>query len=309
VTRAQLDATVAVTGLLAAVGALASAYDVDRGFDQLLWVVRACAACAVVVFVLSNDSAAGCDTIARRPRLTSALLVALLFPYGVESVAQSIGSDLAIIATVVSVALMRRGGAVRFIAGGLVAGLACASEASAIVWPLGYAYSVVSCGDTRRMRGVLLICGAVGVAIGWGTGGVFAPSDPVFGGLAAVHRDLMILMPLILLGMVGLAKARSEVLETRADYSMQISWTAVALACLCLVVIGVPLDVRLCALPLFWWIPTAVSELGAITIGSQRADSSLRMVGFLSVAMTACLMIPGVLRLLDGPLIAVYLLG
>ncbi len=263
-TKSQLVTTAFVTGILAAVGALASAYDVERGVDVSVWAARSCAALGAIVFVLFSDESPGGESIGRRPRLLSALLVALLFPYGAESVAHSIGSDMVIFATVVAFALARRRGA-------------------------------------PPLAGV--------VVVGWCAAGLFLLFCRAGGGLAGVHRDLTILLPLLLLGAAGFAKARSEKIESNKSSSYMLSWTAIALACLCLLIMGLPLDVRLCVLPVLWWVPLGVAELGAITIGSQRKYPPLRAVGILSTVVVGCLLYPSVLRWLDGPLIAVYFLA
>ena len=308
--RRQIAATIVVGFALAATGSLTSAFDVDAGLDLVAWAIASCTAVIVMSCVLATAPTSSGDASNGWPRVATVLAIAAWIPYAAESVCHRELADVSLAATAIAVALwLRRGNLWLTMLAAAATGLACACQITAAIWLIAGVLSALSSRDNRARAGIVLAAGAAGVVVGRLVGWPMLSGYDVHGPASAMHRDLAILMPAVLLGLVGYSKGLANSGRVTARTSWLLDWTGVATACLLLAVWGVPLDVRLCVLPLFWWMPVALAELARLLGAGAQPDLTLRAVGLLSCAVLASLAVTGVLRLADGPLLAVHILS
>jgi len=296
-------------GLLAVIGSLTEAYHVKQGFDGVGWAFRSCATIVVMFFVMGVVFSLDRSAIGGWSIVVSALFVAGFFPFAVESVRFEVRADSALMATVFSVIAARRGEAVWCVMAGVAAGIACACDVTAFAWPVALVCAGLSGRKSHRASGLILLGGIIGLFAGRGYGWSVFSWPTIGGGLAGVHRDLTALLPLLFLGVVGFSSIRARLSQEGAFQSVLSSWTMVAMYLLFLAFVGAPLDLRLCVLPVMIWMPVALTELREMvaSIGVGRHIS--RGVGYLSCGVVLCLLIPDVVRLMNGPLMALYLLS
>ncbi len=241
-------------------------------------------------------------------RVVTAVWVAGVTPYAVESVPHHRLADLSLAAMAIAVSLsLGRRRAWSVVAMALATGVACACEATATIWVVACVTAAIRRKERRAGACLVLACGVLGVITARFAGWPQTAGQAIYSVVYAMHRDLMIVIPAVLLGLVGYAKAHADTADYPSEQSFLRAWTPIAACALLLLLLGVPLDVRLCVLPLLWWTPTALTELGRITTGCQTPPSPVRAIGVLSCFVTATLAITGLRHLANGPLFALHL--
>ena len=243
-------------------------------------------------------------------RSVAAMSLAALAPLVMESNLHGVMADAALVSLALAVAVSHAaGGAGPAAAGAVLTGVACALDATALLWPIGCAWAALARRSDRRHACVLLAAGGVGVIVatlaGWPrwTGHVHRLA------VHAIHRDLTFLLPVLMLGGAGYACAWRR-LRTRAGEPAPLrltGWAGAGTLALVLALIGWPVNVRLCVLPFWWWMPVGLSDLAETSRDRRKQYQVVRFVGLLSCAVLVALSWAGVKRWLDGPLIALYL--
>ena len=313
---------IAVTVLaaaLAVIAALPAAFNSDEGVQPVKLLIAASAVLLTAAGLVISRRVLTPGDAPYWPWLVSGLLLAALAPGAVESLSQNASGDAGLAATALAVMLASLPSRlpVTVLAASLTA-LACAFDATAVVWPVGCAWAAAVHRHQRRFAGVILAAGVAGLILGrvcgWPT---FVMAD-VQGAAAAIHRDLVHLLPVVMLGAVGFAVGHLDQSSREGNPAAQrlSGWTAAATFGLALTVLGAPLDVRICTLPFWWWLPTGLRELrrvlGLAPVGQRCGTGQVflpRMVAVLSCLLLGALLRPGLTHLWDGLLLWFYTLN
>ncbi len=312
---------IAVTVLAAAmavIAALPAAFNSDEGVQPVKLLIAASAVLLTAACLVISRRVLTPDDAPYWPWLVSALLLAALAPGAVESVSRNASGHAGLAATALAVMFASLPSRlwVTVLATSLTA-LACALDATAVVWPVGCAWAAAAHRRQRGFGGVILAAGLAGSILGrvcgWPT---FVMAD--MQGTAAIHRDLIHLLPVVMLGLVGFAIEKSDqsTRETNPTALRLSGWTAAATFGLALNVLGAPLDVRICTLPLWWWMPAGLRELGrtlgAAPVGKRCGTGQAfvtRAVTVLCCLLLGALLRPGLTRIWDGLLLWFYVLS
>lgn len=318
--RASRWVAVAVlAAALAVMAALPAAFNSDEGVQPAKLLIAVSAVLLTAVCLVISRRVLTADDATYWPWLVSGLLLAALAPEAVESLSQNALGDAGMAATALAVMLASLPSRlwVTVLAASLTA-LACAFDATAVVWPVGWAWAAAVHRHQRGFAGVILAAGVAGLILGrvcgWPT---FVMAD-MQGAAAAIHRDLVYLLPVVMLGVVGFAIGHLDQSGRESNPAAQrlSGWTAAGTFGLALIVLGAPLDVRICTLPLWWWLPIGLRELGRTVgvapvrrwCGTGQAFVT-RMVAVLCCLLLGGLLRPGLTRLWDGLLLWFYTLN
>ena len=312
---------IAVTVLaaaLAVIAALPAAFNSDEGVQPVKLLIAASAVLLTAAGLVISRRVLTPGDAPYWPWLVSGLLLAALAPGAVESLSPNASGDAGLAATALAVMLasLPSRWPVTVLAASLTA-LACAFDATAVVWPVGCAWAAAVHRHQRGFAGVILAAGTAGLILGrvcgWPT---FVMAD--MHGAAAIHRDLVHLLPVVMLGVVGFAIGHLDQSASEGNPAAQrlSGWTAAATFALALTVLGAPLDVRICTLPFWWWLSAGLRELGRTLAVAPVCDRSgtgqafvTRMVAVLSCLLLGALLRPGLTHLWDGLLLWFYTLN
>lgn len=242
----------------------------------------------------------------------SALSLAALAPVAMESSGRmplpGIGFVLAAVTTAISA---RATGALATTAAAAGMAGAAACGLTGMLWPLGYAWAAIGLGQRVRRGIVLLVAAMIGAIAGRALGWPAFAGGRTISSVHAAHRDMMILLPVILVGLAGYARGcrRPEPMCRKAGVPWLAGWTGAAVIGLGVALAGGPLDVCTCVLPFWWWAPTGLADLADVVTASRTRGWALRGIGWASGLVLAVLAIGSAGRWLDGPLLALYLVS
>ena len=304
--------TTAASAALAMLGALPAAFAAGHGEPPAHdWLLGAFAACTGAWCLLVSTRGHQQDRTRAWCPSVAAMSLAALAPLAVESNLHGAMADGAFLLSVVALAIgSGGGGAIRMAAGAITAGAACAFDATALLWPLGCVWSAFSRQRGQGYAWVMLGGGVTGVMIAWLARWPLLTGHGSPGTVYAIHRDAALLLPVLALGWGGWAvvsrPARISVGEPASLWTP--GWASLGVLGLVLVLIGVPLQVRICVLPFWWCMPSGLNDLAQMISDGSGARSLTRWVGRLSWLVVIALSWVGLRRWLDGLLLGAYLL-
>ena len=299
---ARLILTAVAAGLLAVPAAVPAVLLHNRGdLDPSAWISAVlCAWGASLCLLVSEKN--GSPQGSLWAGLT-ALTVAAWAPLAATSAAQPLRADLAFLAAASAVALSRgTWNGVRFCGAFVLAVSACALDATALVWPIGAAWSAWTLRRDRPAVSILLLSSLAAVAA------VAAAHRPIFstsqilGGGYDIHRDTIVLLPVIFLGLIGLLNGPRRHASLMDTWWLP-GWAAVTLLSLLLIVATVPLDSRLVVLAMWWLMPCGCAELAGLARMSGRSSRVARGVALLLIVLVAGLGFQGARLWLESVLL------
>jgi hypothetical protein len=212
------------------------------------------------------------------------LSVAAVYPLASTSADSVIRADLACFASLLVMMAFSRAGVWQPV-GWLLIAVACALDATALLLVLGFLMAALADRRQVALALVLLVLGAVVVlAVAWSGYAVM----PLESGYMSVHRrhwDLQILLPIVLVGATGWFRYRHR------EGLPSIAITLAGTAGLLLVALGLRLNVRICALPVLFWLPQGLQDL-RILLSAEPPSRLARVVGGACVAVLAMLSWP-----------------
>lgn len=305
-------ATFLLCALLAAPASLPVILEQGQGeFHLWVWVTAlVCTLIASVCLFVSTRLALGRDIPAWCLCVSSASFAAF-GPLAVSSTVCQIQANLGMAALALAMSVgLTRARLLRWTVGLLLAALACSLDATALVWPIGWLWSGLARRQGRQYALVLLLAGVAGIVWDRMLGHPALTGYRMQGAIYLLHRDVVLLMPIIVLGVGGLARFRNC---RRAEHrgranAYMVGWAVASVCALLLAVLGCPVNVRLCVLGMWWLMPTGLSELVQMLTSDVSRRLVVRRIGFLVSAMLAMLSIAGLCGWRDGLLLAVYLL-
>jgi hypothetical protein len=195
-------------------------------------------------------------------------------------------------------------------AGPVLTGLACACDATAMIWPVAWAWTAYRAKGEGTRAISIIIGGVAGVLVNWKVGGPLVATRMIVGGVFAAQANVMLLLPALLLGGAGVMRARDQRRnEPGGRLSGQLTRAAEAGAVgIGLILVGAPLDVRLCALPLWWHMPEGLTDLVEMLGRPRERTFMVRWTAGLSCLVLAMLTLASLRHWLDAPLTALYVL-
>ncbi|MBI4578977.1 MAG: hypothetical protein HY718_04695 [Planctomycetes bacterium] len=291
-------------GLLAAIATMTSAVDPAEG------VVRPLRLVVGLVSVLAAAGVTGAAAGRAWPRggawvcwLVAGSMAALV-PLAVESCPNVNRADLGLLAAAIAASGLagRRKNAV---IGPTATAAACALSPTALILPIGVAYARWSSPHSSKNAVVGLATGLVGTVIGWWTGGLGPPANAY-----AVGRDLLVVLPVALIGAAGLEWRSPRVSASTlrpASAGCRQAWGCLAAVGLGLVALGAPLDPRILVLPFWTLMPVGLDRLGMlIRCRHGRQAAVAARLAFACGLIVALLAAPAARRLGDGLLLLVH---
>lgn len=240
-------------------------------------------------------------------RVLTALSLAAWLPIAAESKLHPQEANIALVLTASAITVFRlRRGTIRWTAGLLMIAGACAFDATAMLWPIGCFWGSQSNRQRRFPAYALIAAGAIAIALAKMASFPVWTTCPLPEFLPAVHRDFALLAPVIILGLSGLLAARGSI-TTQANGTPPNpwfrGWAVAGTLGLMTALFGLPIDLRLCTLPLFWYMPGGLDLLRGISKKDLAHPAVLRYVGLVSCAIVIVLAWPGILRWLNGLLL------
>ena len=293
------------------------------------------------VRVLSTIGVAWCLSllpVARRfggvPTWIAFLSVTALAPLAVESLVFHVRSEIAWLALGLAVVVSHGKPGARALSLSLAV-VACICDATALIWPLGCLLGALTDRRLRVEAAAMLLLSLLAVVVMMGLGQPTTPVERLLVQVHGLHRDLTLLLPVLVLGSFGWMTSG----VARDDLSRLKGTAGVAMVALVLILLGVPLSVRVCVLPFWWWMPAGWAELASLKNGKHpvrlpaatqetretpnsreapgRANSKQhlcyaersipRAVGWLGTVLLLALVWPGLRQWLDGALLVLFL--
>ncbi|MBP7933221.1 MAG: hypothetical protein KA354_01120 [Phycisphaerae bacterium] len=302
--RASLWLTIVTCGLLAAPAALPGALDHRKGeFDLAEWLpVFLCFWVASAALLVSTARVFGRSTPAWS-RIAAAMAMAALVPLAVEETQHHLQAAAAFVVTALAVwAGLATGWWLRTPLGFVFTAASCGLDATGFVWPLG-----VLCAGTRRggpfVRGVgLLIAGSLGCIAGRLIGLPALTGYSHDGVAYALHRDLLLCLPVVVLGAAGLARCRRS--DDEGSVRALTGCAAISLLAILPIVLGFPLNVRLVVLAVWWFAPLGMTDAADMLSRRRERPAIEAMLGALSILAVLGLSWPGVSAWFNAVLLA-----
>ncbi len=307
--RGWLVAVVVLGAGLAAPAALPMALLHGKGdFSTLGWLSGfLCAWLAAVGLYVSTSGV----TWRRTPdwcRGVAALSLAALAPLAATSSQHHVQADLALLAAV-SVVTLSLAGESRMARAGVVwmTAVACGLEATALILPLGWFWAGIRSKTGSNQVWTMVFGGLAGLVVGRLVGLPMLSGYHIQPAAYAIHRDLVVLLVVLVLGLAGYAAARFPRGTSQPDWWLP-GWAAVSTCALLVCVLGEPVNVRLCVLGLWWLMPQGLTDLAALLAGRRPNDRPARVAGLLVALAVMALALPGLLAWKNAMLLAMYLM-
>jgi len=240
-------------------------------------------------------------------RVLTALSLAVYLPIAVESKMQCYEANAALVLTASAIALSSFGrSTVLWLAGLPMIVTACAFDATAVLWPIGCLWG--SRVDRRPCLPAcaLIAAGAIGITLAEIANATMWTTAPLPEFLPAVHRDFALFAAVIMLGLAGLLSTRGSVHAQGDGSPHNHSWAVAGLFGSMLALVSLPIDLRLCILPLFWCMPDGLNLLRAISATDRTRHPVLRYVGLVSWAIVIVFAWPALHRWLNGVLFILF---
>ncbi len=308
--RSENILVITAAAVLAALGALPGAYDSVQGLHIRDWAMGTAASLVAAIALLHAADREGRNHSPFRYRAIVAASLAMLAPVATSASEASTLANLAFAATALTAALASfdlRGW--RMVGITVTVGLACASDITGLLWPLGYLWAACSQRRDIGRAGWLCAVALCSVFAGRVIGIPMLQSERNILGIHASHRDMVILLPVFMIGLAGyMRQGRLHISRCRADrVPWPAGWIGVAFLGLAVVLVCGLLDARICMLAFWWWMPAGCVTLPETLASGKARGRLVRGVGWLSVLVLAMLFYSGPRQWLDGVLLAVYL--
>lgn len=297
---ARCAAAIAGLALLSAPGALRVAFVPPDAISMRAAVLAttAGAGCAALLFVCQR---ATCDLPTWCLAVSAASLAALL-PVANESAPNIETAYAALFGVSLAVAVFRfRPTAGRASAAAALTAGAIALDPTSSAWALGWAWASLA---ARRVQAAVVAAAAVAAGLlirllANGIGVARTGPDPF-----AVRDDLTLLMPVALVGGIGLASMR-RCHAVGARPAWLAAWVGASIAGVFAALLGLPATVPVLLLPFWWTAPFGLLELSRMLF-SARSSRLSRICAAVVLVMTVALGAPAARRWLEGIAIALY---
>ena len=307
-TRGWMVATIVLAGLVAAPAAVPGVLAHRRGdFTLGAWFIGF--GCA---WATSNILLVSLWRLKPGPSWAmgvAALTLAGWAPLAVTSTALPVRADLAMLTVTVAVALLHdRVSVSRWLVVGLLMILACVLDMTALVLPLGLTWA--ACRRRERFVPALAVLAAGAVALGCAlvSGWPAMTSYRMVGVGYNLHRDLIVLLPILLLGLGGYLRSGRSRNGGTIPWWLP-GWAAVGLVAVLAIVSTAPLNPRLAVLAMWWYVPTGLADLARMVRRSPPQPPLLRAVGGLVLLVLILLSWSPIHQWVDSVYLAMYSLG
>ncbi len=223
--------------------------------------------------------------------------MAILAPLAMESCDHPDRANVALLLAAMSPALWC-GGFTSMTAAAVSTLVACMLSPAAAIWPA--ALLVGGMRQRGRFSWAVIVAAVFGL-----TAGMHFDLWPHAVVLPSLHRDLVMLLPVILLGLAGMPEVSAA---ASSDERQQYDWAVAGLAGIGLAIFGLPLDPRILSLPFWWLAPTGLRRLQSLVRSDSDENMTSRPVGVLSCAAAAILLWPAILHWRDALFLLMYVL-
>lgn len=296
--------------VVAAIGAVPGAFDTDEGVHHTRWAIDGALGLIVALGLLvrpdhrERQPGSGCLAV-------SALLVAGLLPLATESSGGEPAKALAVMVIAAGIATVGRVAPrhERYLLTG-AALIASGLDASALLWPLSILLAAWAEKRGRRLGVLLMTAGIAGAVIGWKLRGAPAPELPYGNFGYAVGRDLLRVIPVVMLGLAGCLsmrhRARGATHEgPRSGWGL---WATMSGIGLLAGMVGLPFNVRLGLLPLALMVPRGLSDLAILIRRQPQSTPLLRLCAYPAAILLAGFAWHSSQAWMDGVLMLFYLI-
>lgn len=306
--RGWLWLTILGCGLLAAPAALPGALDHRKGEFRLAeWLPTfLCLWAASGAFLIAVSGTFERSTPVWS-RVVAALAMAALAPLAVEETQYHLQSAAAFVAIVLAVgAGLSETWWVRGPVSAILTAVSCGLDATGFLWPVG-----VLCGGGRwsgaRACGTcLLIAGVLGAVVGRAIGLPMFTGYSYDGVAYSLHRDLLVCLPVVVLGAAGLARSRQG--GSGGGAQVLAVYAAFGLIAILPIILGIRLNVRMVVLALLWLVPLGLTDLAEMIARGRERPTIVRSLGGLSLLAVVVLAWPGVSAWFNAVLLAAAVL-
>lgn len=300
--RLSMTLAMGAAAAAAAIAAVPPAYDGGVGVRPTIWLSGTASGVVAAASMLIALRRTGTPLWSR---IAVAISAAALSPLAREAAASPLRADLAFVATAIAIGAAASGHA-GTAASTLPIAAAAFFDATSLVLPVGWAWRAPS---ERRGRGLGIVILAGGLA-GWIAGLIVGGADTLPGraaptALHAAHRDLRLLLPVVLVGLGGYANRNRE----RPEHGWAGGAAAAGILAILAAIAGLRVSVRIAVLPLWWWTATGLAGLAELM--RHRADSGAlaRRVAWATCALACLLALRPLERWAGGALLVLYLTG
>ena len=306
--RGWLWLTIVACGLLAAFAVLPGAMEHRKGeFEIAEWLpVFLCFWIASGVFLAGANRVFGGSTSAWS-RCVAALAMAAFAPLAVAETQQHLQAAAAFLVAVLAVAAAQsERWWIRSPVSAVLTAAGCGLDATALLWPLGVMCSGGGRGGARACGACFVIAGVLGVVVGRAIGLPSLTGYTDHGVAYVLHRDLLVCLPVVVLGAAGLARSRQG--GSGHNVKPLVAFAAVSLMALLAVILGIRLNVRLTVLALWWLAPLGLTDLAEMIARRREGPTIVRSLGCLTALAVLGLCWPGVSGWFDAVLLAAAVL-
>ncbi len=298
----------------ALLGNLAPAFSAEKGLDILHWGIgSACTVVTMLAVVWGSRALPGASSCAG---WIAGLLLAVVLPLATETALHPNLANLSIALTALAFAVSHQNQTIPKWFTSWAANLGSTMcEPTALLWPIACFWKVQWSRSDKEPRGrrfqavVGLGVAVVGLVFGRALGFPWSTTVSYHGPGAALQRDLAFLLPALLVGLpayLRVVTASDAKWETQGVANLE-SWTRLCVLATFLLILGVPLNVRLCAMPFFWWVSGGLSECAEIWRNRRETPWPVRVAMGSAAVLLGALLVPSLNRFTNGPLMALHL--
>ncbi len=258
--RHRLILTLVVAAGLAMPAAVLATMGHHQGrLDWVSWGIESLCAWGAALCLLASGSGVKPGSL-RGSGITAACMLAAWAPLTATAAPHPPSASGAFLAIALAAAVAGRSRGVLSSAGVvLLSVLACSLDATAVLWPIGLAWSAWAMGRYRFIATAALALSLLAVIAGVASDRSSLGSARLIGGGYALHRDMMALLPVVALGLVPFMRMRTG--RPRGSCWWLWGWTSASLVGLLAVTASLPLQARLVVLPLWWLLPRGLEDL------------------------------------------------
>jgi|GEM_PF-2061697 len=300
--RLSITLAMGAAAAAAAIAAVPPAYDGGVGLRPTIWLSGTAAGVAAAASMLIALRRSGTPLWSR---IVVAISAAALGPLAQEAATSPLRADLAFVATAMAIGAAGSGRA-GTAASTLPIVVAAFFDTTSLVLPIGFAWAALS---ELRSRGLGIVILAGGLA-GWIAGTVAGGAGVLPGwagpmALHAAHRDLRLLLPVVLVGLGGYANRDRQ----RPEQAWAGGAAAAGILVILAAIAGLRFAVRIAVLPLWWWMAAGLAELAELM--RHRVDSGVlaRRVAWATCVLACLLALRPLDRWAGGALLILYLTG
>jgi len=308
--RGWLLLTIVLGVLLASTAALPETLARHKGeFEWEEWGLAVALSVAVAAVVFLSTGRSSQWAVPAWCRCLAALGLAMLVPLANTSSLYHRQADLALLVGALALA----GGLadshlIRWCLGIPLAALACGLEACFWIWPIGYMWSSWSYRRERLYGFMLMAAAMTGIWVAVVLGRSLLTGYRFYESAYALHRDLLLLAPVLILGYAGYARTYLNTSMCFPDERLRPLPVAMTIVALMMILAGQPLNVRLIVLPLWWYVPEGIEELAGMIEGDSGRPRLCRYMGFAALLALVVLAWPGLRAWQDGVWLGLYVM-